>query len=381
MNGETLLRMARALSAHGLYDPGHPARERALGTALSSLTGFRAGSATFLDGRVILDGALEPAFRDWPWGCKLEAAGIQRIEVDGEATEADLACLLAAIEQRLESPVGPVTEVRCGALRFGPVGADLVQKWQMAGSPEDQPGFTLQEESEVVAWVFEQLRVGKSLDLLEVDMVVRSLMAVMQGHGEFLVPLVRLRDFDGYTTAHSMNVAVLSMALAEFLGLDSSEVRGVGVAGILHDIGKMRVPKEILVKPGKLDAEELDMIRQHPVDGARMILASDVRLDLAATVAYEHHVGFRKGGYPLFGYRRKCHPASNLLHVCDVYDALATDRPYRDAWHHGRIMDYVSEATGTEFDPFFAGAFGSMMSRWQDRIVQVDSPATALPVG
>ncbi len=381
MNGETLLRMARALSAHGLYEPGHPARERALGTALSSLTGFRAGSATFLDGRVILDGALEPAFRDWPWGRKLEAAGIQRIEVDGEVTEADLASLLAALEQRLESPVGPVTEVRCGALRFGPVGADLVQKWQLAGSPEDQPGFTLQEESEVVAWVFEQLRVGKSLDLLEVDMVVRSLMAVMQGHGEFLVPLVRLRDFDAYTTAHSMNVAVLSMALAEFLGLDSSEVRGVGVAGILHDIGKMRVPKEILVKPGKLDAEELDMIRQHPVDGARMILASDVRLDLAATVAYEHHVGFRKGGYPLFGYRRKCHPASNLLHVCDVYDALATDRPYRDAWHHGRIMDYVSEATGTEFDPFFAGAFGSMMSRWQDRIVQVDSLAAELPVG
>lgn len=381
MNGETLLRMARALSAHGLYEPGHPARERALGTALSSLTGFLAGSATFLDGRVILDGALEPSFRDWPWGRKLEAAGIQRIEVDGEVSEADLASLLAALEQRLESPVGPVTEVRCGALRFGPVGADLEQKWQLAGSPEDQPGFTLQEESEVVAWVFEQLRVGNSLDMLEVDMVVRSLMAVMQGHGEFLVPLVRLKDFDAYTTAHSMNVAVLSMALAEFLGLDSSEVRGMGVAGILHDIGKMRVPKEILVKPGKLDAEELDLIRQHPVDGARMILAADVRLELTATVAYEHHVGFRKGGYPLFGYRRKCHPASNLLHVCDVYDALATDRPYRDAWHHGRIMDYVSEATGTEFDPFFAGAFGSMMNRWQDRIVQVDSAATALPVG
>ena len=381
MNSETLLRMARALSALGLYEPGHPARERTLGTAMASLAGVRTGSATFLDGRVILDGALQPAFRDWPWGLKLEAAGIQRIEVDGEATEADLACLLAAIEQRLESPVGPVTEVQCGALRFGPVGSDLQEQWQLAGSPEDQPGFTLQEESEVVSWVFEQLRVGNSLDMLEVDMVVQSLMAVMQGQAEFLIPLVRLKDFDAYTTAHSMNVAVLSMALAEFLGLDSSEVRGIGVAGILHDIGKTRVPKEILVKPGKLDAEELEMIRQHPVEGARLILASDVRLELAATVAYEHHVGFREGGYPLFGYRRKCHPASNLLHVCDVYDALATDRPYRDAWPHGRIMDLIAESTGTEFDPFFAGAFGSMMSRWQDRIIQVDSAAAALPVG
>jgi len=381
MNPEALLRMARALSAHGLYDRGHPARERALGTAVASLAASTSGSVTFLDGRVILDGELHPAFRDWPWGLKLEAAGIQRIELDGEVTEADLADLLTALEQRLESPVGPVSEVRCGALRFGPVGADVAGQWSLTGAPDDQPGFTLQEESEVVAWVFEELRAGSALDMLEVDMVVKSLMAVMQGHGEFLVPLVRLRDFDGYTTAHSMNVAVLSMALAEFLGLDSAEVRGIGVAGILHDIGKIRVPRDVLVKPGKLDAGELELIRQHPVDGARLILASDVRLELAATVAYEHHVGFRTGGYPAFGYRRKCHPASNLLHVCDVYDALATVRPYRDAWQHDRIMDYVSKGTGTEFDPFFAGAFRSMMVRWQERVVEVDSPGAVLPMG
>ncbi|TVR57150.1 MAG: HD domain-containing protein [Gemmatimonadales bacterium] len=380
MNSEAIILLARALSAQGLYEAGHPARNRALVAATRALAGSRNSSVTFLDGRVIVDGVPEPKFQGWSWGLRLEGAGVQRIEVDGEVTEEDLVPFLNELHRRLDHPEGPVTEVRCGALRFGAAGVDSAEAWRPPSSLGDLPAFTLEEEAEVVAWVFEELRAGKPLDMLEVDLVVRSLMAVMQGGGMFLVPLVRLRDFDQYTTAHSMNVAVLSMALAEFLGLESSEVRGIGVAGILHDIGRIRVPKEVLVKPGKLTPEEMELIRQHPVDGARMILASDERLELAATVAYEHHVWFRGGGYPSFGFRRKCHPASNLLHVCDVYNAFATDRPYREAWEHPRILEYIAGATGTEFDPFFAESFRSMMDRWQDRIAEVDSPSVALPV-
>ena len=380
MNSEAILLLARAFSAQGLYEAGHPARNRALASATRSLAGSRSGSVTFLDGRVIVGGVPEPKLQGWSWGLRLESAGVRRIEVDGEVTEEDVLRFLEELALRLESPDGPVVEVRCGALRFSPAGVESTELRQSPLALEELPAFTLHEESEVVTWVFEELRAGRSLDMLEVDLVVRSLMAVMQGGGMFLVPLVRLRDFDQYTTAHSMNVSVLSMALAEFLGLDSSEVRGIGVAGILHDIGKIRVPKEVLVKPGKLTAEEMDLIRQHPVDGARMILSSDDRLELAATMAYEHHVWFRGGGYPTFGYRRKCHPASNLLHVCDVYDAFATDRPYREAWEHPRILGYIEGATGTEFEPFFAEAFRSMMDRWQDRIAEVDAPSVALPV-
>jgi len=352
-----------------------------MAAATRALDSTRNGSVTFLDGWVILNGVPEPQLQGWSWGLRLESAGVQRIEVDGEVTEDDLSRFLEALAVQLESPERLVEEVRCGAIRYGPAGVELEGLMQAAPSPDELLTFSLEEESEVVAWVFEQLRDGKPLDVLEVDLVVGSLMAVMQGGGRFLVPLVRLRDFDQYTTAHSMNVAVLSMALAEFLGLDSSEVRGIGVAGILHDIGKIRVPKEVLVKPGKLTPEEIELMRQHPVEGARIILASDDRLELAATVAYEHHVWFRGGGYPSFGFRRKCHPASNLLHVCDVYDAFATERPYREAWEHPRILEYIARATGTEFDPFFARAFRSMMDRWQDRIAEVNAPSTPLPVG
>lgn len=296
MNSEAILLLARAFSAQGLYEAGHPARNRALASATRSLAGSRSGSVTFLDGRVIVGGVPEPKLQGWSWGLRLESAGVRRIEVDGEVTEEDVLRFLEELALRLESPDGPVVEVRCGALRFSPAGVESTELRQSPLALEELPAFTLHEESEVVTWVFEELRAGRSLDMLEVDLVVRSWMAVMQGGGMFLVPLVRLRDFDQYTTAHSMNVSVLSMALAEFLGLDSSEVRGIGVAGILHDIGKIRVPKEVLVKPGKLTAEEMDLIRQHPVDGARMILSSDDRLELAATMAYEHHVWFRGGG-------------------------------------------------------------------------------------
>lgn len=381
MDPTALILLARALSAQGLYDLGHPARERALASAARSMEGVRSSTATFLDGEVILDGVPQPELRDWSWGLRLEGAGVQQIQVSGEFTSGDLALFLDRLRERLEASDPEATEVRCGALRFGPVGVEETKRRGSIPSREAPPDFTLQEEAAAVAWVLQELEGGRKLDLVEVDLVVRSLMAAMEGGGRFLVPLVRLRDFDQYTTAHSLNVAVLSMALAEFLGLEPAEVRGIGVAGILHDIGKVRISRDLLVKPGKLTPEERLEIQRHPEEGARMMLESDERLELAAVVAYEHHVWFRGGGYPHFGTRRKCHPASNLLHVCDVYDAFATDRPYRDAWEHLRILEYIAGATGTEFEPFFASAFRQMMTRWYGQVTPVESPSTPLPLG
>jgi HD-GYP domain-containing protein (c-di-GMP phosphodiesterase class II) len=103
-------------------------------------------------------------------------------------------------------------------------------------------------------------------------------------------------------------------------------------------------------------------MNRHPSDGARIILdSSDADLDLAAIIAYEHHIWYDGRGYPDIGRRRSCHPASDLLHVCDVYDALATNRPYRSAWTTARILRLIEENTGTEFAPAASRAFLSMM--------------------
>jgi putative nucleotidyltransferase with HDIG domain len=380
MNPAALVHLARAISAVRLYEGGHPAREQVLEEAARRLEATGSSSATFLDGEVVINGVPQPELRDWSWGRRLEEAGIQRMEVRGKVLRTDMDAFLNSILERLASPEGLVAEARFGALRYGPVGVEEANRLRPATLPDESPEFTLREEVAAMAWVLQKLQEGGSLDLLEVDLMVRSLMASMKGGDQFLIPLVRLADFDEYTTSHSLNVAVLSMALAEFLELESAEIRGIGVAGVLHDIGKVKVPREILVKPGRLSPEEMDQIRRHPGEGARMILESDERLDLAVVVAYEHHIWYRSGGYPSLHYPRKCHPASNLLHVCDVYDAFATDRPYREAWQRPRILAYIDEAKGTEFDPFFATAFQGMMTKRWDSIAEIRTANTPLPL-
>ena len=170
------------------------------------------------------------------------------------------------------------------------------------------------------------------------------------------------------------------MALAEFIGLGPREVRSFGTAGLLHDLGKVKVPDEILNKPGKLTAEEREIMNSHPAEGARLILATEEHLDLAAVVAYEHHIRLDGGGYPTLHYQRKCHHASDLVHVCDVFDALRTDRPYRDAWAKERAFQMIRDGAGTEFDPAAATAFLQMMGQWDMRIAELEEEDAPLPL-
>jgi putative two-component system response regulator len=123
-------------------------------------------------------------------------------------------------------------------------------------------------------------------------------------------------------------------------------------------------------------------MNSHPTEGARMILEAEEHLDLAAVVAYEHHIRIDGGGYPSLRYQRACHEASNLVHVCDVFDALRTHRPYREAWPTERALGIVEEGAGPEFDRDIAHAFVQMMRRWDLRVAEasVDDPEIRTPV-
>ncbi len=182
-----------------------------------------------------------------------------------------------------------------------------------------------------------------------------------------VLPLLRMRQFDEYTTTHALNVSVLAMALAEWLGVGARDARAFGMAGLLHDLGKVKIPVEVLNKPGKFDEREREIMKQHPVEGARLIIAREESLAVAAVVAYEHHIMIDGGGYPTFKYPRKCHYASKIVHVCDVYDALRTKRPYRDPWPSSKVLAYVEERSGIEFEGEIAHAFTRMMSTWEPR--------------
>jgi putative nucleotidyltransferase with HDIG domain len=227
---------------------------------------------------------------------------------------------------------------------------------------------TLDEEAETLRWLQHEVRAHGIVPLVEAEAVVRSLSVAMHGDRQIMLPLLQLKEFDQYTTTHSLNVAVLSMGLAESLGCMPKMVRAFGVAGLLHDIGKTRIPHEVLTKPGRLTPEERALVHHHPLDGARIILQSEEDMELAATVAYEHHIMLNGGGYPAMHYSRECTLASRLVHVCDVYDALSTRRPYRDAWPSHQTVAYLEARAGIEFDPDLVEAFIRMLRQGEAQV-------------
>lgn len=380
-----LTALAQALSTMGLYEDGHPARERAADTVHERLQELQEQTVqtefTFLEGEVIHDDRRLRELRDWDWAARLAHLGVERLEFTGPVSRLDLDFFLDDMLARLSDqpiPSAEVRQTRETSIRYGLVqmrgadgdelGRDAVEELATATL-----GFTLRDEADSIRWMHQELKDGKDLSLIEAEAVVRSLSVAMHGDQEFLIPLLRLKEFDEYTTTHALNVSVLAMSLAEHIGLGSREIRAFGISGLLHDLGKTRIPEEILNKPGKLSEAEREVMNGHTVEGARIIMETDRNLDLAAVVAYEHHIRIDGGGYPSLSYARHCHQCSNLVHVCDVFDALRTRRPYRDAWEQERVIEYISERAGSEFDAELARAFVEMMEKWESRVAVMDS--------
>ena len=369
--------LAQALSALSLYPEGHNIRERALDSAFENLTDLLSEDAgpeySFLADEVIYGNSPLREMRKWEWSSRLAQAGIQRLEFDRSTTREDLEVFLddaLALLGGVGLNTAEARQLRPSGIRWGEIGirgeGDAVSVVETATI-----ALTLGEEADTMRWLHEEVATGRDLPLLEVEAVVRALSVAMHGDRQMLLPLLRIREFDEYTTTHSLNVSVLTMALAEWLGFGAHDVRAFGVAGLLHDLGKVKIPLEILNKPGKLDESERAVMIAHPVEGARLIITEEPELDMAAVVAYEHHIMLNGGGYPSFKYKRDCHSASKLVHVCDVYDALRTNRPYRDAWPSGKVLAYLEERSGVEFDGDIAHSFSTMMRHWEPQVARI----------
>ena len=383
-----LASFTQALSTMALYREGHPAREKAIDNAFEHLTALQQHDPfarfSFLGAEVIYGERALRELREWEWGSRLAAAGIQRIELQPGVTREEYETFLGDVMACLtlsEVDTSEQRQTRTSRIRFGAVGVRGTQGTEApaVALPTATITYTLGEEAEAIRWLHGEVEQRGELPLVEAEAVVRSLSVAMHGESQVVIPLLELKEFDQYTTTHSMNVSVLSMALAEFMELGKRDVRAYGVAGLLHDLGKVRIPREILVKPGPLTPDERAIMNRHPADGARIIFASDKQLDLAAVVAYEHHIMLNGGGYPHLHYGRDCHRASRLVHVCDVYDALRTRRPYRDAWESERALEYIETRAGTEFDADVARAFCAMMRQLDRRLVVVDEMTPISP--
>jgi len=382
-----LVSFGQAVSTMALYNDGHPARERAVDRSYQCLRDLQQIDPnprfSFLGEETIYGETALRELVDWEWGTRLAHAGVQRMELAVNVTREEYEEFLEEMMARITLSVIDSAEARPSrpsGIKIGTLGIrgetrELQESFE-ADVPVATISYSLGEEAASIQSMHREVQERGKLPLAEAEAVVRSLSMAMHGDQEMILPLLQLKEFDEYTTTHSLNVSVLTMALAESLELAQQDVRTFGIAGLLHDLGKVNVPQDILNKPGKLTDEERKVMQQHPVAGAKLIIESGRRLDLAAAVAHEHHIMINGHGYPTCHYRRECHKASKLVHVCDVYDALRTRRPYRDAWESERVLTYIEERAGTEFEPESATAFLKMMRKVESGIQRSPLPGT-----
>lgn len=173
---------------------------------------------------------------------------------------------------------------------------------------------------------------------------------------ERLARAAELRDDD--TGLHTRRVAELSARIAAAMGLPDAEVEMLRRTAPLHDVGKIGIPDGVLLKPGKLNEGEWEMMKRHTLIGAQILSAGRSEMvRMAEQIALSHHERWDGGGYPLGTAGEAIPLCARIVALADVYDALSSDRPYRPAWPHARVMAEISAGRGTHFDPQVVDVF------------------------
>jgi putative nucleotidyltransferase with HDIG domain len=176
-----------------------------------------------------------------------------------------------------------------------------------------------------------------------------------------VVALTAMRSYDNYTFTHMVNVAILTMGQARTLGIEGKLLREFGLSALMHDIGKVRTPKEILNKPDKLTDEEFNIMRRHTVDGAEILRQTPEMPVLAPVVAFEHHLRLDGTGYPLGVRRGALNLGTMLCSISDVYDAMRSQRGYQEAFPTDRILAVLKRNDGQQFDQYLVRRFVQLL--------------------
>ena len=210
---------------------------------------------------------------------------------------------------------------------------------------------------EVVTSMFQEARMGKALQLEEVGTLVDDISLSISRNPEAFLSISRLKNKDNYTYLHSVAVCALMIALGKQMGLDASVIKDLGMAGLLHDVGKMMIPDDVLNKPGRLTDEEFLVVKNHPLRGWEILKDSPGVCDMALDVCLHHHERVDGTGYPdkLSGEGLSLY--ARMGAVCDVYDAITSVRCYKEGWEPGDAIRKMAEWQEGHFDSAVFHAF------------------------
>ena len=216
--------------------------------------------------------------------------------------------------------------------------------------------------------VFEKERQDKRIRIKTTRRLMQSIVGSIIHNESFMIGLTNLKNYNEYTLNHSINVCVLAVCMGRRLGLEKTELLDLGIAAFFHDIGKLDIPKEILEKPSKLNEEERKIIEKHPFLGAGKLVRLKELSYLpvrALYVALEHHLRTDLSGYPKCWKKNSINLFSQIVELCDFFDALTTKRPYReDVFTRNDALSLMLEKSGTDFDPLLLKVFSNMVGAY-----------------
>lgn len=361
-----------AQQSQAIYPSGHPRAVAALRELYISTVELltKEGDLRFAlaDGEFVFDDALLPINGEVLEGLSelLCRQGVGRVAVSRGVHRWELSSLVDALNTPtdiLEADGGVET-------LLAREGVQHVEAAALSGASDGAmpgvSGSTLSRAWEVYTANLENMhqlkgRLHQGIDadaIAQATSLASDLADVVEAQPQAFSLLHALKNHDDYSYTHSLNVAMLSLTIARWLELPHGTLAQVALAAILHDIGKVLVPDDVLNKPGKLTDDEWEIMQRHGDDGARLLLESPAN-DLAFVVAYEHQLAYDEqhadfGRWPL-------HLVSELVCLADVYDALRSVRPYRDALPPDAAMRIMEKDAKTKFDPDLFAGFRRML--------------------
>ena len=234
----------------------------------------------------------------------------------------------------------------------------------------------------VVVSVLKEIRLGKIPSGSESVRVVNAISGMLNQNRDAILALTLIKNFDEYTYNHSVNVAVLSLAMADALSLSREEKSEVGVAGLLHDVGKTQLALDLIRKPDGLTPAEFEEIKKHPEEGFVILGKMSHIRPASAYMVREHHVRFDRKGYPDLGPDYAVQPKSQIISVADCYDALTTMRSYQNAKQPIEALEIMRKLAGKSLDPNILATLNNVMGSYPiGTMVRLDSMEVGIVVG
>lgn len=238
---------------------------------------------------------------------------------------------------------------------------------------------TYNEALSVISQIFLEIEDGRIPASEKIITVVRDMASLAVNDAATLLALSMIKDYDNYTFNHSVNVGVISMAIASHLSFDRDDIEAVGMAGFLHDVGKIRIEKSILNKPGKLTAMEFEEMKKHTESGTEIITQMKGISPVVAQAVLGHHIGYNRQGYPEWAREMTFTSMSEVVAVADCYDAITTVRVYRKPCNPKDAMAELEGIAGSYLNGEIVGKFKEMMGLYPvGTLVRLDNNEIAV---